>query len=67
MVGQNKSACYGDSGGPLFPVDNKDKAICIYGTASHGTPACLGGATVFERVSFYEDWIESTIQENSIF
>ncbi|XP_063724298.1 phenoloxidase-activating factor 3-like [Symsagittifera roscoffensis] len=32
MLGNNKSGCYGDSGGPLFPVDKDDKAMCLYGT-----------------------------------
>jgi len=54
--------CEGDSGGPLFPLDNGDP-ICLYGTVSFGTldnPMC-GDEVVFSRVSAYLDFIYGVV------
>jgi len=54
--------CEGDSGGPAFPLnddDNTNEPICLYGTVSFGAtpyPTC-DGDTVFNRVSYFRDWI----------
>jgi trypsin len=52
---QQRSACYGDSGGPyVVKANNKFYSV---GTVSHG-PACKG-YTVFTRTSAYLDWIKA--------
>ena len=66
MLGNNKSGCYGDSGGPLFPVDKDDKAMCLYGTVSYGSKFCTGGVSIFMRVPYFLEWIENTIRLNSL-
>ena len=64
-LGGDKQGCYGDSGGPLFPVDEEDDAMCLYGVVSYGSENCLGGVTIFMKVPYFEDWIEQTIRQNS--
>lgn len=66
LNGDNKGSCFGDSGGPAFPVDGRGNAICLYGVVSYGSPMCTGEG-VYTRVSAFSDWINSEIakdQEN---
>merc|ERR1711879_262120 len=64
------STCQGDSGGPLFPLndgDNSQEPICLYGTVSFGATKYGGtcdGDTVFNRVSYFKDWIEGQVWNN---
>ena len=62
---EKKTACNGDSGGPLVFVDSNNKAICLYGLTSYGPLGCNKGLSVFTRVSKYQQWITSTVAENS--
>ena len=64
VLGNNKSACYGDSGGALFPVDGEDEAMCVYGVSSYASESCIGGVTIFMRVPYFLEWIENTIRLN---
>jgi len=59
---QYSGPCEGDSGGPAFPLNNDDNSnqpICLYATVSFGaTPyQTCDGDTVFNRVSYFRDWI----------
>ncbi|XP_030559022.1 chymotrypsin-2 [Drosophila novamexicana] len=49
-------ACHGDHGGPL--VDSQGRLV---GIGNWGVPCGRGFPDVFARVSFYYDWIQSTI------
>ncbi|XP_057330193.1 ovochymase-like [Microplitis mediator] len=48
-------SCSGDSGGPLANYDT------IYGIVSFGITKCGFGPGVYEKVSFYSDWINYII------
>merc|ERR1712050_295600 len=66
-VGQ-KDSCNGDSGGPLFKMENREWKI--YGIVSYGKANCGGGAegdipAVYANVENYSDWIEKTIDDNT--
>ena len=70
LVGDNnKSACHGDSGGPIYPlIGNQPR--CLYGIASsvayEGCYTSWGqGVTVFTRVSYYADWIARNMNPNN--
>ncbi|XP_062124239.1 chymotrypsin-2 [Drosophila sulfurigaster albostrigata] len=49
-------ACHGDHGGPL--VDSQGRLV---GIGNWGVPCGRGFPDVFARVSYYYDWIQSTI------
>lgn len=51
-----EGACHGDHGGPL--VDSKGRLV---GIGNWGVPCGHGFPDVFARVSFFYDWIQSTI------
>jgi len=54
-----KSACNGDSGGPLFLAENgrfSQIGVVSWGPSNCGVPGFLG---VYSRVSEYKDWIKS--------
>ena len=52
-----RSACYGDSGGPLHCKFGSDPIGYLCGTVSGGK--VCGDVGVYRRVSSYRDWIES--------
>jgi len=60
-IENNKSACHGDSGGPLF--DNSEGKSTIVGLVSFGLGGiCNSGVpNVFTSVGHYIDWIDDTI------
>lgn len=51
-----EGACHGDHGGPL--VDSQGRLV---GIGNWGVPCGRGFPDVFARVSFFYDWIQSTI------
>lgn len=55
-------ACHGDLGGPL--VDSQGRLV---GIVNFGVPCARGFPDVFARVSFYYDWIQSTIKGCGIY
>ena len=61
LVGDKKDSCHGDSGGPVFPVSETDKAQCLYGVVSYGSDDC-DGYGVYSRVSHYLDWIKKNMK-----
>ena len=57
-------ACFGDSGSPLFTLDENQQPTCVYGVVSFGSLICKGTRSFFTRVPFYAEWIDETIKEN---
>jgi secreted trypsin-like serine protease len=53
--------CLGDSGGPLFHLDEKTQHYVIDGVVSRGASRCVSSPTSFTRVASYIDWILATI------
>jgi len=55
---KKSSACFGDSGGPAFPLSKSGQPICAYGIVSYAEakPPCSGNS-VYTRVSAYASWI----------
>jgi secreted trypsin-like serine protease len=51
--------CQGDSGGPLQIV--VDEQHCIVGVVSFGIACGYALPSIYTRVSFYLDWIESIV------
>jgi secreted trypsin-like serine protease len=62
-----KSACRGDSGGPLLIVGNTTDTDLLVGVNSFGVSRCVDAnyPTVFTRVSNYSAWIHDTICQHS--
>jgi len=65
---QFSGPCQGDSGGPAFPLanDNRHEPVCLYGTVSFGATDYDGscsGDTVLNRVSYFHNWITSTMYD----
>ncbi|UJR17996.1 hypothetical protein I4U23_004897 [Adineta vaga] len=62
-----KGACYGDSGGPIFQwIGDRWEQI---GIVSYGEMGCAtkGYPTVYTRISYFIDWIQSIIQSNNTY
>jgi len=49
--------CYGDGGGPVYPLDKRNQPICLYGLVSYGSVKC-NGWSVHTRVSYYYNWVK---------
>lgn len=54
---EGEGFCHGDTGGPL--VNSKGKLV---GVANWGVPCAQGAPDVFARISFYNDWIRTSIK-----
>ncbi len=50
-------ACYGDSGGPAYVLIGG--TLSVVGATSRGESGCKG-ASVYTRVDYFENWLEST-------
>mmetsp|Transcript_1426 Transcript_1426/g.2194 ORF Transcript_1426/g.2194 Transcript_1426/m.2194 type:complete len:431 (-) Transcript_1426:225-1517(-) len=61
-----KSACNGDSGGPVIFKSDRDKRDVLLGVVSFGHHYCTHKAfpNVYGRASSAREWIESTIGES---
>lgn len=60
--GKPDSACYGDSGGPLF-AEGADGNVTIIGLSSHGYECGKRGQPmVYTKISAVLDWIKTTIK-----
>jgi Trypsin/Domain of unknown function (DUF4384) len=59
------SACYGDSGGPLFVAGAAGEPIQA-GIVSHGPLGCPGTFAVFASVGHFEPWIRKRVP-NAVF
>lgn len=57
----DRSACNGDSGGPLTTMDDK-----LIGIVSVGSSTCLSlkRPNVYTNVAYFHDWIQKTINEH---
>ncbi len=66
----NGTTCVGDSGGFLgFYRQDPDYTWVVEGVTSYGAspeadPICSGDNDVFSSVSYYNNWIQETAQEN---
>lgn len=63
--GKNDS-CQGDSGGPLQIVSPASKSAKIVGIVSFGVSCGAKLPSIYTRVAFYLDWIESHVWPNGI-
>lgn len=58
--GKNDS-CDGDSGGPLQIFPYGSKTASLIGIVSFGISCGTGLPSIYTRVAFYVDWIESIV------
>lgn len=56
-----RDACRGDSGGPLQIVDDGNKMSTVVGVISFGMTCGSKLPSVYSRVAYYLDWIESHV------
>lgn len=62
--GYRKHTAPGDSGGPLFSIDENGKAT-VFGIISGGifSSDVAPGVSIFTRVSAFKDWIMASMEE----
>lgn len=60
-----KDTCQGDSGGGLYAYDSILNKYILSGIVSYGKGCGFGAPAIYTRVSFYHDWIDSTIKRES--
>lgn len=62
---EGESSCYGDSGGPLTAQVNGVRSVVGIVSTGSRTTCDSGDESVYTRVSEYNDWIATTIANNS--
>jgi len=60
----HSASCFGDSGGPLYVLDEDNEPVCQYGIDTWGDDGriqtCIGGS-FSSSVVYYNDWIQQQI------
>ncbi len=64
VVDANLGTRKGDSGSPLFQVDERNNPLCLHGVATRSHLEDTKFLSVFERVSYYKEWIEFTCNDS---
>nr|ATU82482.1 venom S1 protease with CUB domain 4 [Lethocerus distinctifemur] len=66
VYGRKRSACYGDSGGPVLWVDPETNRYTVIGINSYGVTECATEKPiVITDVTTYLDWIHRVISETN--
>lgn len=63
---EEKTTCFGDSGGPLFTPNDYYAGWIQTGITSFGLGGCGNGVSVYTRVSRYLDWIGDIVPNINI-
>merc|ERR1712226_134627 len=65
----HSSSCHGDSGGPLYVLNEDNEPVCQYGLDSFGDDVGLlqecNGGSYLSSVVYYNDWIQQQIDSHS--
>jgi len=67
-AGNDTSVCLGDSGGPLYVMNEDNEPVCMYGVTSWVEDSivrtCTGGS-FFTSVVYFNDWIQQQIHAHN--
>lgn len=60
----SSDACGGDSGGPIFTEDPATGLSTVHGVVSFGVSCGTALPSIYTRIAYYSDWIESIVWPN---